>query len=320
MSISAEPKISVIVPVYNVEQYLERCIKSLLNQTYSNLEIILVDDGSPDNCGLICDRFAAQDNRVIVIHKKNGGVSSARNAGLDAASGEYIGFVDSDDWINADMYRSLIHDAINMNADCVCCNYQWGEYKNKDSKQSGTNACKKMYIDDRIGDGISVNVYDKLFKSETVASIRFCEKCYFAEDMLYVAIALCASRTVVKVDKTLYYYNVTPGSAMRSAYNLRRTTELIAFNSCLEFFEQNNYDPLINIIVGIIFSKYFFHWMNCYKLRDDAPYRDAMKKVKRELDSFFLQYKHILSVHDKLKYYLFGLNKTIFAIILQNRR
>ena len=98
------PQISVIVPVYNVQRYLRRCVDSILSQTFSNLEVILVDDGSPDRCGAICDEYAAADPRVKVIHKPNGGLSSARNAGIEAAAGEYLAFVDSDDWLDADMF------------------------------------------------------------------------------------------------------------------------------------------------------------------------------------------------------------------------
>lgn len=100
-------KISIIVPVYKVEQYLERCVKSLINQTYKNIEIILVDDGSPDQCPKMCDDYASEDSRIKVIHKKNGGLSDARNAGLDAATGEFIAFVDSDDWVEIDFIETL---------------------------------------------------------------------------------------------------------------------------------------------------------------------------------------------------------------------
>ena len=97
------PKVSIIVPVYKVEKYLRKCIDSIINQTLKDIEIILVDDGSPDNCGKICDEYAAKDTRIKVIHKENGGLSSARNAGMEVAEGEYIGFVDSDDWIESDL-------------------------------------------------------------------------------------------------------------------------------------------------------------------------------------------------------------------------
>ena len=118
-----EPLISVIVPVYNVAPYLDRCIKSIISQTYKNLEIILVDDGSTDESGVMCDHYAKLDDRIIVIHKVKGGASSARNAGLDHANGNYIGFVDSDDYIGKDMYNQLYHDLEESHADVACCGF-----------------------------------------------------------------------------------------------------------------------------------------------------------------------------------------------------
>lgn len=115
------PKISVIVPVYKVEPYLHRCLDSILMQTYRELEIILVDDGSPDNCGAICDEYAVMDDRIVVIHQQNAGVSAARNAGLDIAAGEYIGFVDPDDWIEPDMYEYLMQAIVTHDADIASC-------------------------------------------------------------------------------------------------------------------------------------------------------------------------------------------------------
>ena len=116
-----QPLISIIVPVYKVEAYLPRCVDSLINQTYGNLEFILVDDGSPDNCGALCDAFARKDPRIRVIHKENGGLSSARNAGIDIARGEYLGFVDSDDWVEPEMFESLISMALSEDVKLVCC-------------------------------------------------------------------------------------------------------------------------------------------------------------------------------------------------------
>ena len=113
--------ISVIVPVYKAEKYLDRCVSSILNQTYKDLELILVDDGSPDGCPEMCDRYAQADSRVKVIHKKNGGVSTARNAGLDAATGDYIAFVDSDDWIEPEMYQKMMEAAMAHDCDVVMC-------------------------------------------------------------------------------------------------------------------------------------------------------------------------------------------------------
>ena len=104
------PLISVIVPIYNVEKYLARCVDSIVNQTYKNLEIILVDDGSPDRCPQMCDDYAEKDSRIKVVHKKNGGLSDARNAGMAVATGEYISFIDSDDWIETSMFELLLNN------------------------------------------------------------------------------------------------------------------------------------------------------------------------------------------------------------------
>ena len=114
-------KISIIVPVYKVEKYLDKCVRSIVEQTYKNLEIILVDDGSPDNCPAMCDEWARKDSRIAVIHKENGGVSSARNAGLAACTGDYVGFVDYDDWIEPDMYEYLLDISMKSNADVSRC-------------------------------------------------------------------------------------------------------------------------------------------------------------------------------------------------------
>jgi len=115
------PKISIIVPVYKVEQYIHKCIDSILNQTLNDFELILVNDGSPDQCGQICDEYAKCDSRIKVIHKENGGQASARNMGLDIATGEYIGFVDSDDWIEPDMYEILYNECIINECEIISC-------------------------------------------------------------------------------------------------------------------------------------------------------------------------------------------------------
>lgn len=170
--------ISVIVPVYNVEKYLRKCVDSIIAQTYTNLELILVDDGSPDNCGKICDEYAAKDSRIKVIHQKNGGLSAARNAGLDIATGDYIGFVDSDDYIEPEMYYCLHNSVVNSNVKIACC----GRFR-----EITNNYCKKAYSCERetvfetkdafseilLQQKIDVSVCDKLFNSNLFYDIRF---------------------------------------------------------------------------------------------------------------------------------------------------
>ena len=116
-------KISIIVPIYNVKKYIQQCVESLINQTYKNLEIILIDDGSTDGCGELCDEFGKKDQRIHVIHKQNGGLSDARNKGIDVASGDYIGFVDSDDWISHNMYEKMLSSLKSVNADIAVCGW-----------------------------------------------------------------------------------------------------------------------------------------------------------------------------------------------------
>lgn len=133
-----EELISIIIPVYNVEEYLSACLKSVIGQTYKNLEIIVVDDGSTDKSGMICDEYCNRDNRITVIHKKNGGLSDARNAGLKAAKGQYIGFVDSDDWIAPEMYEILYQSCKMYEADISFARY----------KDVAMEACQDDFIDD----------------------------------------------------------------------------------------------------------------------------------------------------------------------------
>ena len=122
--VTEENKISVIVSIYNIEKYIQRAVESICAQTYSNLEIILVDDGSTDSSGRICDEYAKKDNRIRVIHKKNGGLSSARNEGIKAATGEYIAFVDGDDWVDKSMYEDMLKAMYTYDADIAICNYK----------------------------------------------------------------------------------------------------------------------------------------------------------------------------------------------------
>lgn len=162
------PKISIIVPVYNVEEYIHRCIDSILAQTFTDFELILVNDGSPDQCGKICDEYAENDSRIKVIHKKNGGLSDARNAGLEIAQGEYIGFVDSDDWIEADMYNILYQNAIQFDADISICKMRKiGDFIAGDKKVN-TNNCIMLNNEES---------FDCLFNTKYYAS-HACDKLY----------------------------------------------------------------------------------------------------------------------------------------------
>lgn len=151
------PKISVIIPVYKVEPYLRQCLDSVVNQTYRNLEILLVDDGSPDNCGAICDEYAQNDERIIVIHKENGGLSAARNDGIERATGEWITFVDSDDWCEKDYYEQLLASIRSQNVDVFCAG---GNYSEHDAETEIVLTIKKdiLYCQKKEMDGLMAKV------------------------------------------------------------------------------------------------------------------------------------------------------------------
>lgn len=172
-----KPLISIIIPVYKVEKYLEKCIKSVLDQTYKNIQIILVDDGSPDNCGNICDNYAKIDNRIEVIHKANGGLSEARNVGLKVARGEYIGFVDSDDYVSNEMFENLYNTLISNDVDVSICNF-YTVINNKNIIKNADNGVeiynkleilKEILLDKKI----QSYAWNKLYKRELFKDIEY---------------------------------------------------------------------------------------------------------------------------------------------------
>lgn len=213
-----EPLLSIIVPIYNVEQYLERCIESIINQTYKNLEIILVDDGSKDNSGTIADTYASKDNRIKVIHKENGGLSDARNHGLDQAKGKYIIFIDSDDFIDSSMCEILFATAEKYSSDIVSCNYYIFQDENHISVHS-----MSIQEDEKVFSGIDILKYyliktepfdlnivcNKIFKADLFNSkdsqIRFPEG-RVQEDNFTTFRLFAKSDVVTTINQPLYYY------------------------------------------------------------------------------------------------------------------
>ena len=203
------PKISVIVPVYNTEKYLHRCIDSILLQTFTDFELLLIDDGSKDSSGAICDEYASKDNRVRVFHKENGGVSSARNLGLDNAKGEWIAFVDSDDWMERTMYDELYKCAMAASAEVVYCDFNMS-YKDK------YIACKSaQYSDNKIvflRNYIAFEwtcLWNILAKKEIYIknNLHFIENISYCEDFCLSVRLLYYANKVSYVEKSLYSYN-----------------------------------------------------------------------------------------------------------------
>lgn len=218
------PLISVIVPIYQVEAYLEQCLDSIINQTYRQLEIILIDDGSPDRCGEICDRYAIQDSRIKVIHQTNQGLSAARNAGMDMATGEYISFIDSDDYIAPHFYEKLLegfkeHPEAKVTA-CQVFKNENGEITPLNSKwdHQFPTIHSSRWCQDAILGKTNVTVWNKLYQAELLKEIRFC-KGRIVEDVLFMYdfLPICINQQalLLLLPDYLYYYRIRQGSICR---------------------------------------------------------------------------------------------------------
>lgn len=253
MTIKNEPLISVIVPIYHVEQYLRRCIDSIIGQTYKNLEIILVDDGSDDGCPAICDEYARKDNRIVVIHKDNGGLSDARNVGIDIAKGEYLAFVDSDDYIHRDMYRILMKELIKSDSDVSMSTYKYvydGKLDEQDityeedysiETMSGIQAQYSYYSDDK---KLELTVaWNKLYKKELFSDLRYPKGKIF-EDEFTTYKALYRSKNICLVNLPLYYY-LQRNDSIIGVMNGKRNAKVVdGYLQRIEFYNKENEDEL----------------------------------------------------------------------------
>ena len=249
------PVISVIIPVYNVEKYLRKCVDSVLGQTFKDIEIILVDDGSTDGCGKICDEYAEKDSRIRVIHKENGGLSSARNAGLDIARGEYIGFVDSDDYVSAEMYEKLLAAAKKYSANLVFCNIKcFGENENGEEISWVSETCggkRGLCLPNEILDDVKTlrafypSACNKLYSKEIFTNIRYPEGFWY-EDKYVLLDIICAANAIACIGDSLYYYYMRQGSIIHAAFNPKTFFRLNFKWKYLNFFIERGHDEGIS--------------------------------------------------------------------------
>lgn len=260
-------KISIIVPVYKVEKYLENCIRSILNQTFKDFELILVDDGSPDKCGLICDKYTKEDSRIKVIHKENEGLSSARNSGIEIARGEYITFVDSDDYINKFMYEIMYNTADKSKSDIVICDYKnvyhyevnasiIVNYQNKVENLTNIQVLNRLYEADCI---TYIVAWNKLYKRELFEGIRY-DKGRTHEDEFIIHKLLYRSNIITYIPEKLYYYMQRSDSIMAKRNYRNKLDKLAAIKERLEFMYNYNLDYLIMKTS----QKYIYHFFKIY--------------------------------------------------------
>ena len=278
MSEKGSELISVIVPIFNIKEYVEKCIKSIVEQTYTNLEIILVDDGSTDGSGEICDQFALQDDRITVFHKTNGGLSDARNYALDRVNGDLIAFVDGDDWIHPEMYEIMHSIMKEKNADIVTCGFE----------QHKIEFAKQHYIQDNLNIKILtreealcdietplVVAWNKLYKSEIFSDIRY-PKGKLHEDEYVIHRILYKCTRIAVIDSPLYFYTIRDNSIVSVMTPQRINNALEAFRDRIEF----SYDMRWNEVMPAVVKRYCDYCINIYYDIQNGRYRlpDGIKE------------------------------------------
>ena len=299
--------ISIIVPIYNVEQYLNQCLQSVCSQSYDNLEIILVDDGSSDRSPELCDEWAEKDSRIYVIHKQNGGLSDARNTGISCAKGKYIAFVDSDDWIEKDLYQKLWSELQQNNAQIAACRIVkvfeatleeqkiYSEQKIFTSKEALQTLLK--------GRDFCAVAWNKLYRRDVIGDIRFPVGRLHEDEFFTYRVIANASRLVL-VPEAKYYYRQRAGSIM-DKWTIKHLDALDAFNERIHFL-QVHYPDLY------VMDKFNFYLACVYNGRelitsteDDVATRQGLEKV--------LKYSRMLSfsIGDFIK---LGIKKVIFIL------
>ncbi|MFD0829832.1 glycosyltransferase family 2 protein [Neobacillus sp. M.A.Huq-85] len=282
------PKISIIVPVYKVEPYLRKCVESILSQTLTEFELILIDDGSPDRCGEICDEYALKDNRVKVIHKENGGQATARNAGLDIATGDYVGFVDSDDWIEPDMYELLYNLCIQNNceiANCTSTIY----FKNKTVK-NGTHPltihnrvqAMRTMLEGKLYDEV---VWTKLIKRSLLDEIRFPVGVIY-EDTAFTYKLIHKCNKVCCIGAPKYHYIKRDESTMDRAIKDLKIDGVLIYDEMYQFIKKNY--PQLSNLVALKLANSAMTILNLISSHPEfSQYKEHYIKVAKILNNYF---------------------------------
>ncbi len=310
----SEPLISVIVPVYNVEKYLRDCLDSIVNQTYKNLEIILVNDGSKDSSGAICDEYKNKDKRIQVVHKENGGLSSARNVGLDIAKGEYISFLDSDDYIHKEFIKKLYSLCVENNLDIAQCEFY--EFKDKVEEVNEVERVNvftplEMINNIFLLDGYhNVVVWNKLYKKYLFESMRFpLGKIHEDEFTTYKVFYECKT-SIATTNLKYHYYRKSNTSITGVKFNIKRLDALEAFEERKNFFRERGKDEIYAKALVAYSAKlkemYFF--VEEY-MEDAERYLDEIKDKVRD-------------VYEEKKICNFGMKKEILKekLFLNNEK
>ena len=314
-----DPIISIIVPIYNVGKYLPKCIESILNQTFKNFELILVNDGSTDNSGVVCDDYAKKDTRIKIIHKSNGGVSSARNAGLYVAKGEYIGFVDPDDYIDKNMYEKLYRLCIDNNSDIAICRFNReinGKIQNKESTEeiielNNMEAMNELFK----GNLYRFSLCNKLFSKKCFNDVLFPEE-RIHEDLSTTYKLFANSKKAVYINYCGYTYVRRENSILTSTYNEKRLQAFIAWDEIIEFIDKNYYEIIEQVIATFTYwcvdnILYILNQVNNSKKKNN--YLNIIQKYTTKY-YIYIKRNNILSRSYKLRIRIFNINYKLFIL------
>ena len=306
------PLISVIVPVYNVEKYLQKCVDSILNQTFSDFELFLVDDGSPDNCGIICDEYAKKDNRIIVIHKKNGGLSDARNVAIDRAKGEYLTFIDSDDYVAENHLESLYKALMNNGSDIAVANItSFDDNKFQESFYCPTD--RELVLE---GNDVFNTIYQpcacsKLYKKLIFDVIRYpVGKLY--EDVFVYHDVLAKAKRIVLTGQNTYFYLLRENSIMHQEYKLDFTDIIDAIELRIKKLEELDLQKLADENRVFIYSRVGVAFAN---LDPDVPEnKKRLEEIKAIYDEEYPKLmKTTNNSKQKFRYWLLRNNPNLHS-------
>lgn len=272
--------VSVIVPIYNVEKYLERCIKSIIQQSYENLEIILVDDGSTDSSGKICDEYKEKDNRIIVIHKKNGGLSDARNSGIKIMTGEYVTFIDSDDYVSTDMIKNMLGILEKSSCRVVQGEFMRGCDNYYDFNSTGKYSIygKKDAFENR---DVHVCVCGKMYESSLIKD-RYFPIGKINEDEFYTYKCVYEADGIAVTKDKMYYYYQQPDSIMHKKNPYLRLDILEAYDERIDYFKRKKEERLVIISIKEKCIREILLYARAKGCADEKEKRIYLKKLFKE--------------------------------------
>lgn len=313
--------ISVVVPVYRAEAYLQQCVESIIRQTYSRLEIILVDDGSPDACPRMCDEYARKDARIKVIHKENGGVSDARNVGIEIATGEWIALVDSDDYMEPTMLQTLYDIATKHKADMAVCNVvfisnherwtpEWCCVKN--GLFSGIEILKNGHIPTAF-----VVPWNRIYKREIFSNISKYPVGRIHEDVAIAHEILGACGRIVCTDEKLYYYRQNPQGITKQPFTAKRLDSILAMADRVMYYRKNGLDGITFVLQDFGYELTDKYFRVDFSQKNHGKHKECLRVARKLLPCYISAAS--IPVVERILYVLFCLSPKLYLNLQKNK-